>query len=126
MTFRHLIDITRGKIELNSLIYFTCENDRVEPKFNDDLFIPPDAEVELHYHFWHHMNDEFPADEIQNALDNHEFAAFKKYYMYWTADYLPCEVWIIYRDEHVGNCFLHCDYMEELFNNITFAEYECG
>lgn len=124
MTFRELINITNGELNLNSLIKYTCENDRVEPKM--ELFLAPDAEVELHYHFWHHMTPNFPEDDIQHALDNKDFSSFIRYQACWGYDYLPLEVWILYNGEYIGDAILKYSYGEQLFNNITFAESECG
>ena len=82
--------------------------------------------IEVAYYWYYHMIPNELRNEIQEAIDNHDFKAFKFYYdTLNTADmcFLPKEASIYCGDKHIGEIGI---LNEGAFSMITFSESECG
>lgn len=97
--------------------------------------------TEVNYYWHHHMMSEKDRKTIQQALDNHDFITFIKYYKIYNSKgiqqgrfykdincfcpvvYLPDEA--SYKNEKGDLEFI--DILDrDNFNKITFSESECG
>ena len=82
-------------------------------------------EVEVVYYWYHHMIDKTMRDDIQKAIDTHDYETFMKY-----ADkdvhceFLPVSASIYSNGEFIGNVAI-CQ-SKEAFSLITHSECECG
>lgn len=73
--------------------------------------------VPVYYYFYWHLNENFPANEVVKAVENHNYEAFCKLQQEWGNFYMPNS--FFYR----GICI---EINEETFDLIDYAEYECG
>ena len=101
---------------------------------DDDTIIPMmgiiptmDSEVTVVYQWFHHCNPHIDTKEIWNAIRDHDYETFTKWYDYlkredWT--YLPNTATIWIGDCYVGDvCVV---YKPGTFMLITDEDYECG
>lgn len=84
------------------------------------------------YNFYWHLNLDFPAKEIVEAINSKNFEKFMKYYKEWTAIgkkqgviYLPDDAFVYAGEdyEHMVTTNILNKYN---FMQITHCEYECG
>ena len=82
-------------------------------------------EVEVIYYWYHHMIDKSIRDEIQTAIDNHDYKTFDKYFendrYAWC---LPTSAHICTDKDSIGTVMICGN--QEMFNLITYSECECG
>ena len=71
----------------------------------------------IYYYFYYHLNYDFPAKEVVNAVENHDYETFYKLQQKWGELYMPNSFFD-------GNDDIEIN--EFTFNMIDFAEYECG
>lgn len=86
-----------------------------------------DSEVAVVYQWFHHCNPHIDTKEIWNAIKDHDYETFIKWYNIlkcedWT--YLPSNATIWIGDFYVGDVCVA--YMTETFALITDEDYECG
>lgn len=93
----------------------------MEPNINMD------SEVNVHYQWFWHFNEKLDTKEIWNAIKDHDYETFRKWYDMYVYDnltYFPSEAAIFMGDECVG--FVCVVYSPETFALITSQDYECG
>ena len=86
-----------------------------------------DSEVAIVYQWFHHCNPHVDTKEIWNAIKDHDYNVFMKWYNTlqnedWT--YLPSSAAILTGDYYVGDVCVA--YNPEVFALITDEDYECG
>lgn len=86
-----------------------------------------DSEVEIIYQWFHHCNPHIDTKEIWNAIRDHDYETFMKWYnilKYEDLTYLPSMAAILIGDCYVGDICIA--YKPETFALITDEDYECG
>lgn len=94
--------------------------------------ITMDTEVTVNYYFYHHMNQDFPREAAQQAIEQGDWETFREIQKRFECGgsecegivYLPHEACVAAEDKVVGT--LDVTYKPELFSLITYAESECG
>ena len=82
-------------------------------------------EVEIVYHWYHHMIDKEIVDDIQNAIDTHDYETFMKYANKDVRfEFFPIDASIYANGKFVGNIAIFAE--KEVFSLITYSECECG
>lgn len=86
-----------------------------------------DSNVNIVYQWFWHCNKELNTKEIWNAISNHDYETFMKWYdiyKYENITYFPAKAYIFIGEECIGSvCVV---YAKEVFNLITNQDYECG
>ena len=84
--------------------------------------------LEVVYYFYHHLNPNFPKNEICKAIHKKDFKTFKKYYDEWSKKdilYLPSTAFVTAAGNYEHS--VYASILDEFnFNQITHCEYECG
>ena len=84
------------------------------------------------YYFYWHLNPNFPAKEIMEAINNKDYEKFMKYYKEWTV--IGKKQGMLYLQDDASVC-VEKDYEHMVttyilnkhnFMQITHCEYECG
>lgn len=94
--------------------------------------ITMDTEVTVNYYFYHHMNQDFPREAAQQAIEHGDWETFHEIQKRFECGgsecegiaYLPREACVAAGDKVVGT--LDVTYKPEVFSLITYAESECG
>lgn len=103
----------------------TSDDGTVIPKM--DVCPTLDSEVAVVYQWFHHFNPNVDTKEIWNAIENHDYKTFMKWYNFLRNEdltYLPSRAAIWIDDCYVGDvCVV---YEPETFALISDEDYECG
>lgn len=86
-----------------------------------------DSEVSIIYQWFHHCHPNIDTKEIWDAIKNHDYKTFMKWYNFFECDdltYLPSSAMICIEDYYVGDVCVA--YKPEIFALITDEDYECG
>ena len=67
--------------------------------------------------FYYHLNENFPADEVVKAVENHDYETFCSVQKEWGEFYMPNKFFRGDKEIEIN---------EDTFNTIDYAEYECG
>lgn len=102
----------------------------------DNLIMDPiihlrgNNKVSLHYHFWDHMNKDFPKDKIKKAIEEKDFETFSTLLTEWEykdgIPYLPDELWVVPEGLEDSYGRLLGVWTKEIFELIDFVECEGG
>lgn len=86
-----------------------------------------DSEISIHYQWFHHFDQTLNRDEAWNAIKEHDYETFYKWYKMFEDDqwvYFPSKASIFIDDECIGEVCIVYD--PRVFSLITDQDCECG
>lgn len=89
--------------------------------------ITMDSEVDLFYQWYTHLNPNVDIEEIERAIENHDYKTFMKWFESLVSEeweYLPTTANIYIGNTYIGTVCVVYD--EGLFAMITDYDHECG
>lgn len=127
MKFKELVDAVGPR---KDWISFVCDwniqddgNVRVEPTVNITL----DTEIDIHYQWFHHCNPNFNASEVWDAIEQHDYDVFYKWYEKFVTEpwtYLPSTASIYAGEKYIGDVCIA--WHPDVFSLINSQDHECG
>lgn len=101
------------------------EDGRIIPKAEKEITM--DSDVNIFYQWYTHLNPNVNIAEIENAIDNHDYKTFMKWFNKlenepW--EYLPTRAEIWCDDAYIGTICVVYDV--KLFSLIADNGHECG
>lgn len=105
--------------------YYISENGTICPLERAQASM--DSEVEIVYYWFDHLNPDVDMDEIDKAIQTHDYETFYKWFvklLYEKYNYLTSSAFIYIEGECVGEIFIADS--PDMFSLITCSEHKCG